>query len=92
MKGNENSNEKADPEEIETPGEKKDDVCQTLVQEVKRNLYKCHDRLVNELEARFYSMSHLQTVVAGLSLQVILEDTEGESERKFKTSMKQIWC
>ena len=33
-------------------GEKEDDVCQTLVQEVKRNLYECHDRLVNELEAR----------------------------------------
>ena len=40
------------------PGEK-EDVCQTLVQEVKRNLYECH-RLVDEL-------SHLQTVFAGLS-------------------------
>ena len=41
------------------PGEKEYDVCQTLVQEVKRNLYECHDRFVNELEARFDSMSHL---------------------------------
>ena len=28
-------------------------------------------------------MPHLKTVFAGLSLQVILEDTEGEWERKF---------
>ena len=31
-------------------GEKEDDACQTLGQEVKRNLYECHDRLVNKLE------------------------------------------
>ena len=52
------------------PGEKKDDICQTLMQVVKRNLYKCHD--------------WLQTVFAGLSLQAILEDTESELEQKFK--------
>ena len=66
------------------PGEKEDDVCQTLVQEVKGNIYKCHDRLVNELEAWFDSITHLQTVFAGLSLQAILEYSEGELERKYK--------
>ena len=66
------------------PGGKEDDVCQTLVQEVKRNLYECHDQLVNELEAWFDSTSHLQTVFAGLSSQAILEDTDGELEWKFK--------
>ena len=40
-------------------GENEDYICQTLVQEIKRNLYKCYDPLVNELEARFDSMSHL---------------------------------
>ena len=54
------------------------------MQEVKRNLYECHNRLVNELEARFDSMSHMQTAFAGLSSQAILEDTEGELEQKFK--------
>ena len=29
------------------PGQKEDDAYQTLMQEVKKNLYKCHDRLVN---------------------------------------------
>ena len=65
------------------PGKKEKDVCQTLVQEIKRNLYKCHDRLVNKLEAQFDSMSHRQTVFAGLSSQAILEDTEGNLEWKF---------
>ena len=54
------------------------------MQEVKRNIFECHDRLVIELEARFDSISHLQTVFAGLSSQAILEDTEGELEQKFK--------
>ena len=63
--------------------EKGDNLCQTRVQEVKRNLYKCHDRLVNELETRFDSISHQQTVFAGLSSQAILKDTEGELEQKF---------
>ena len=58
-------------------------VCQTLEQEVKRNLYECYNRLVNELEIRLDSMSHLQTVFARLSSQAILEDTEGELERIF---------
>ena len=66
------------------PRENEDDVCKTLVQEVKRNLYEFHDRLVNELKARFDSRSHLQTFFAGLSSQAILEDTEGKLERKFK--------
>ena len=82
-------------EELENPVEKQigkkrklpecgeDDVCQILVQEVKRNLYESHDQLVNELEAWFNSMSHLQTVFTGLSSQGILEDTEGELEWKF---------
>ncbi len=65
------------------PGEKEDDVCQSLVQGEKRHVYECHNRLVNELEARFDSMSHLQTVFVGLSLQVILKDSKGELERKF---------
>ena len=56
-------------------GEKKDDVCQALLQEVKRNLNEYHDRLGKELEAQYESMSHLQTVFAGLSLQAILEDS-----------------
>ena len=43
------------------PGEKEDDGCQTLLQAVKRNLYECHDRFVNGLEAQYDSMSHLQT-------------------------------
>ena len=46
------------------PGEK-DDVCQSLVQGEKRHVYECHNRLVNELEARFDSMSHLQFVFVG---------------------------
>ena len=57
--------------ERKLPGEKEDGVCQILVQGVKRNLYECYDRLVNELEVRFDSISHLQT--AGLSSQAILE-------------------
>ena len=32
----------------------------------------------------FDSMSHLQTVFTGLLSQAILEDTEGEMERKFE--------
>ena len=52
--------------------------------ECKRNLFECHDRLVNELEARFNSMSHLQTVFTGLSSQAIMDDTGGELELKFK--------
>ena len=48
------------------PGEKEVDVYQTLAQEVKRSLYACHDRLVNKLETRCESMSHLQTVFGGL--------------------------
>ena len=43
-----------------------------------------HDRFVNELEEQFDSMSHLQTVFVGSSSQAILEDTEGELERKFR--------
>ena len=66
------------------PEEKEDDVCQTFVQEVKRNFYECYDRFVNELEARYDSMSHLQTVFARLPSQAILEDTEGELDGKFK--------
>ena len=57
---------------------KEDDVCQTLVQQFKRNLYKCHDRLLNEHEARFDSTSNLQTVFAGLLSQAIPEDSEVE--------------
>ena len=53
-------------------------------QKLKRNIYKYHDRLVNELEARFDSMPYLQTIFAGSSSQAIPKDTEGESERKFK--------
>ena len=56
-------------EEMEIPVEKRklleekeDDVCQTFVQDVKINLYKCQDQLVNELETRFGSMSQLQTL------------------------------
>ena len=64
--------------------EEKDNVCQILVQEEKRNLYECHDQLENESEARFDSLSYLQTVFTELSSQAILEDTEGELERKFK--------
>ena len=50
------------------PEEKEDDVCQTLVQEVKINLFPVHlqvdydNRLVNKLEVRFASISYLQTV------------------------------
>ena len=62
-----------------TWGKKEDDVCQTLVQKIKRNLFECHDRLVNEVDAGFDSIS----VFAGLSSQVILKDNEGELERKF---------
>ena len=65
-------------------GGKEDDVCETLVQEVKRNIYECYDRLVNELEAQFDSMSRLQTFSAGLSSQTTLEDTEAELEWKYK--------
>ena len=54
------------------------------MQEIKRNPDECHDRLANELEARFDSMAYLQTVITRLSLQGILEDNEGELERKFK--------
>ena len=44
------------------------------------NRYECHD----QLRVRFDSMSHLQTVFAGSLSQAILEDTEGELERKFE--------
>ena len=44
-------------------GETEGDLCQTLMQEVKRNLDESHDRLANELEARFDSMAYLQTVI-----------------------------
>ena len=54
------------------------------MQEVKRNLYECHDLQVNEQEAQFDSMYLLQTVFTELSSQGILEDTEGELKRKFK--------
>ena len=54
------------------------------MQEVKINLYECHDRLVNELDTQFDSTSHLQVVSPGLSSQVIVENIEGELERKFK--------
>ena len=66
------------------PGEKEDDIRQTLFQEIKRNLYECHDRLVNKLKAQFNFVSHLQIFFAGLSSQAILEDTKSEFERKFK--------
>ena len=69
------------------PGEKEDDVCQTLVQEVERNLYECHDRLVNELEAWFDSMSNLQTIFTGLLSQAILKDTGGKLEHNLKFSV-----
>ena len=46
------------------PEEKEDDVCQTFVQEVKRNLYEFHDQFVNELDAQLDSMFHLPTVFA----------------------------
>ena len=51
---------------------------------MKINLYKCYNRLVNQLDTRFDSMSYLQIVFVGLSSQAILEDTEGELGRKFK--------
>ena len=55
------------------PGKKKKhDVCQTLVQKVKSR------------STRQWTWKNDLTVFAGLSLQTILEDTKGESERKFK--------
>ena len=65
-------------------GKKEDDVCLTLMQEVKRNLYECYDQLVKELETRFDSISHLKTVFDGFLLQAILDDTEVELGQKFK--------
>ena len=63
--------------------EKDDDISKRLVQKVKAISYECHDRLVNELEVQFDSMSHLLTVFVVLSSQAILEHTEGEFEQKF---------
>ena len=65
-------------------GEKEHYACQTLVQEVKINLYECHNRFANKLDAQFVSMSYLKIIFVGLSSQAILKDTEGELERKFK--------
>ena len=65
-------------------GQKRRWCSQTLEQEVKRNLSEYHDRLVNELEARFDSMSYLQTVFARLLSQAIQVDTKGKLELKFK--------
>ena len=42
------------------PREKEDDVCHPLEQEVKINHYESQGGLVNELEARCDSMSHVQ--------------------------------
>ena len=61
------------------------------MQEVKRNLYERYDWVVNEMEAQFDSMTHLQTVFAGLSSQITQKDTEGELERRFQTYLSCLW-
>ena len=67
----------------ELPEKKEDNLCRTLVQEENRNLHDCHNRLVKKLKAQFVSLSHLETVFAGLLSHVIVDDTKGELEKKF---------
>ena len=75
--------EKRNRRKIKLPGENKDD----LLQQVKTNLYGCHDRLVNKLQALFDSMSHLQIVFAELSSQAILEETKGQVSKNLTFSI-----